>query len=175
MTSFLGRYGFHRMVWLDIDSYLHKERFWVFLTLVSATWYMFSHVLANCTFKVHFFHCVPPLLLCPVLLVFYFLASCYTVMFSVSLLFLLSWGTCCCIFVLLVSKDIAPLRSCPNTSRTAHFSSFLYVIARFCPPCFLVWLLKATRVFLKPRSQDIWRNSWKLWVLRECQLSSNHQ
>lgn len=127
----------------------------MFLTLVSATWCMFSHVLVSCTFKVYFFHCVPPLLLCPVLLVFYFLASCYTVMFSVSLLFLLSWGACCCISVLLVSKDIAPLLVFGQLLRTAHFSSFLYVIARFCPPCFLVWLLKATRVFLKPRSQDI--------------------
>lgn len=122
---------------------------------------MFFHILVNCTFKVYFFtvYPAPPP---PIFVQFYWsFTSLHLVTLSVlsASLFLLSWGACCCIFVLLVSKDIVPLRVFGQVLRAAHFSSSLHAIARLCPPCFLVWLFEATRLYLKQRSQVICRNS----------------
>jgi len=108
------------MTWLDTDSYIYEERFWVFLTLITATWSMFFHRLVNCTFKVYFF----TVYLALSFVQFYW--SCTSLLLvtlsvlSLSL-FLLSWGTCCCIFVLLVCKDIVPLPVFGQLLRAARF------------------------------------------------------
>lgn len=96
--------------------------------------------------------------LCPVLLAFYFLASSYIIL-SAFLFLLLRWGSCC----------LFPKTLFLSQYLGSSFYLLLISIARLCPPCFLVWLFQASSLLEadEPREQ--------LWVLRDSQLSSNHQ